>query len=239
MQRQIQWFNMKDLTPEEKTHYIRVCSYSFIYKGKNCDNPHCTFAHSNTDIDIRMSAKKFMDNVNWKIAEGKLPPWLDIEGLSPEEVHVYLKVCMNIARPEGCSKKNCEFDESPKPLNIKMSQKKLADYYKFLGCKVTKNSCIVDTCDCKSDIQSEYDATTEEKYSDTSVTASSDDTKEIEDAKEVNEYDDPQTPIPQHQGMPYMQFSQTINSIPYPQPIRYIKIEQYVPVYPTYPYMNQ
>ena len=252
MQKHIQWFNMDGLTSNEKNHYIRVCSYTFLNKKGKCENPDCNFTHSLEEIDLRMSAKKFMDHIQWKMSEDKLLPWLNIKGLTPEEVYVYIRVCMNITRPNGCIKKNCKFTHCVDPIYIKMSEKKLADYYRFRGYEIPKKSHFVNVDDCKSDIQSEYDDAPEIS-TDSSVSTAIEDTFQNEATNEISAdssvstatEDESQNDESQNDEsqMPYAQPTIPMQYIPYMpymsymphMPIRYIKVEQYIPYMPLYP----
>ena len=154
------WLNISNLSEKEEMHYIGICSYSFLDpKNGQCNNPNCTFVHSAKEIDIRMSSKKYMDVIKWKIKNNRLPSWLNIDGLTPEEIYVYIKVCMNITRHGGCAKKNCPLIHYKDPIYIEMSRKKLTDYYKYRyksqEYEIKVNTSIIDNCDCKSDIESE------------------------------------------------------------------------------------
>ena len=258
MQKNIPWFNTKGLTSNEKTHYDEVCSYIFLDKKGKCKNPNCNFVHSLKEIDLRMSAKKFMDYIRWKLPEMKQKlPSLDIEGLTPEEVHVYIRVCMNITRPNGCIKKDCTFTHCVDPIYIKMSEKKLAEYYRFKGHEITKNRCIIDVDDCKSDIQSEYDATPEIS-TDSSVSTEIEDTFQNEATAEISadssvsmatedesqndesQNDESQNDDSQNDDSQNDESQNDESQMPYAQPtipMQYIPYMPYMPYMPHMPHM--
>jgi hypothetical protein len=169
---QKEWFNTENMSNEDQITYYRVCNYTFIKNGDKCDNPDCKFIHpleineikhnkQEFDTYIKISEKKFLDYIQWKIKEGHFQNWFNIKNgdkiLTATETYIYWKVCMNVGRIEGCTNKKCNFIHSNDFPYKKMGIKKLADYYKNNIQNKNKNKNI--KIQIKNIISFESDAT--------------------------------------------------------------------------------